>query len=190
VETAFVIDSEGNISDQIDLVIFDRHFSPFLFREDGACYIPAESVYAVFEIKQIANISNLLYAAKKAQSVRKLKRTSVSITHAGGKHLPVVPKEIVAGFLALTMKGKRTILPRAFIDRLKALPTDQRLSVVCVLQNGAVYFNSANGGPEDVQVFPADQALITFFLSLLSRLQALGSVPAMDIKAYEASLNP
>src|SRR5947207_11543532 len=40
-----------------------------------------------------------LYAAKKAESVRKLKRTSTHITHAGGRHDPVVPKDIIAGVL-------------------------------------------------------------------------------------------
>ena len=54
VAEAFVVDSKGNISDQLDLVIFDRQYSPFLFYVEGACYIPAESVYAVFEIKQTA----------------------------------------------------------------------------------------------------------------------------------------
>ena len=34
VEKAFIVDSEGNRSDQIDLVIFDRHFSPFLFNQE------------------------------------------------------------------------------------------------------------------------------------------------------------
>src|SRR5258705_8272827 len=42
VEKAFVVDSESNVSDQIDLVIFDRHFSPFLFHQEGAFYVPAE----------------------------------------------------------------------------------------------------------------------------------------------------
>jgi hypothetical protein len=188
VETAFVIDSDGTISEQIDLVIFDRHFSPFLFHGDGACYIPAESVYAVFEIKQEASNANLLYAAKKAQSVRKLKRTSVSITHAGGKHSPVAPKEIIAGFLALTSGGASTSLPRSFIDRLKSLSPLQKLNLVCVLERGAIDLTSGNKGKTKIQLCPADQALITFFLSLLSKLQTVGSVPAMDIKAYGASL--
>ena len=30
VDKAFVIDCKGNISEQIDIVIFDRHYSPFL----------------------------------------------------------------------------------------------------------------------------------------------------------------
>lgn len=65
VEKAFVIDYEGGVSDQIDIVIFDRHFSPFLLRQNGATYIPAESVYAVIEVKQELSPKNTRYAAQK-----------------------------------------------------------------------------------------------------------------------------
>lgn len=189
VESAFVIDSNGNISEQIDLVIFDRHFSPFLFHEDGAIYIPAESVYAVFEIKQEATIANLLYAAKKAESVRKLTRTSATITHAGGKFPAIAPKEIIAGFLALTTNGKEASISHAFTEKLKKLPPDQRINLACILERGAVSLNLPENAPVQIQVFPKEQALINFFLSLLFKLQALGSVPAMDIEAYWSSLN-
>lgn len=33
-------------------MIYDRRYSPFLFNQSGAVFIPAESVYAVFEVKQ------------------------------------------------------------------------------------------------------------------------------------------
>jgi hypothetical protein len=52
VARAFVVDSQGHQSQRIDLVIRDRHFPPLLFETGYACYIPAESVYAAFEIKQ------------------------------------------------------------------------------------------------------------------------------------------
>jgi hypothetical protein len=188
VESAFVIDSHGNISEQIDLVIFDRHFSPFLFHEEGAIYIPAESVYAVFEIKQEASNANLSYAAKKVKSVRKLTRTSATITHAGGKFSPIVPKEILAGFLALTNAGNQTSLQPSFIDNLGKLPQEERIDLVCVLERGAASLSFPENGSLEVQVFSSEQALINFFLSLLSKLQAIGSVPAMDIKAYWDSL--
>ena len=50
--TAHVVDSTGAFSDQIDVVVFDRQYSPFIFSFQGATIIPAESVYAVFEAKQ------------------------------------------------------------------------------------------------------------------------------------------
>ena len=50
--TAHVVDSNGTFSEQIDVVVFDRQYSPFIFQYEGQTIIPAESVYAAFEAKQ------------------------------------------------------------------------------------------------------------------------------------------
>lgn len=42
-DKAFVLDCEGHLSDQIDVVVYDRQYSPFLFNQDNAIFIPAES---------------------------------------------------------------------------------------------------------------------------------------------------
>ena len=83
VDKAFIIDCENNISDQIDVVIYDQQYSPFVFNQDSVIYIPAESVYAVFEVKKELNKEYIEYAEKKAGSVRSLHRTSAPIPHAG-----------------------------------------------------------------------------------------------------------
>lgn len=72
VDKAMVIDHEGNVSQQIDIVLYDVFFTPFIFNHDGFKYIPAEGVYAVFEVKQDIK-NNIEYAGKKIESVRKLK---------------------------------------------------------------------------------------------------------------------
>ena len=48
---AFIIDSLGRRSRQIDIAIFDQLYSPLLFPHASGVHVPAESVYAVFEIK-------------------------------------------------------------------------------------------------------------------------------------------
>lgn len=183
VKKAFIVDSEGNQSDQIDLVIFDQHFSPMLLHEEDAYYIPAESVYAVFEIKQEVSKKELAYAGKKAKSVRQLKRTSTHITHIGGRNAPVVPKGIIAGLLSLKTTHKSGFSAKCVAD-IKALPDDQRLNLICALEHGSVTVAKDATGKLVVDTFPPEQALIQFFLGLLSQLQAIGSVPAIDIKAY------
>jgi hypothetical protein len=187
VAEAFVVDSNGDISEQLDLVIFDRQYSPFLLYVDGACYIPAESVYAVFEIKQNATKKQLDYAAKKAASVRRLKRTSISVPHAGGRFAPVKPKEIIAGFLALT-GGTKFCSASGFSQFLKKISKTGRLHLACILQRGSFALNVGKNRKMTVKTFPSEQALIQFFLSLLTALQKVGTVPAMDIQAYAASL--
>lgn len=84
---AFVVDSEGHFSEQIDIVVYDRQYSPFIFTFNDQLFIPAESVYAVFEAKQELSADIIRYAQNKATSVRRLKRTSLPIPHAGGRRV-------------------------------------------------------------------------------------------------------
>src|SRR5438093_539300 len=70
--TAHVVDSKGMFSEQIDVVVFDRQYSPFIFHYEGEIIVPAESVYAAFEAKQSMNVSQVDYAQNKVASVRRL----------------------------------------------------------------------------------------------------------------------
>ena len=101
VSTGFVVDSHGNQSDQIDLIIRDAHFSPLFLEFGGLLYVPAESVYAAFEVKQTINRENVLYASDKVASVRRLHRTSASFAWARGnmeaRQLPPILGGLLAG---------------------------------------------------------------------------------------------
>jgi hypothetical protein len=104
-ERAHVVDSNGAFSQQIDVVVFDRHYSPLIFKYEGQIILPAESVYAVFEAKQSINATYVGYAQKKAESVRGLYRTSLPIPHAGGTFEPRPLTRILGGILTLKATG-------------------------------------------------------------------------------------
>lgn len=186
VDKAFVLDSKGIRSEQIDVVIYDRQYSPFLLREGSAIYIPSESVYAVFEVKQSLNKEAIEYAGCKAESVRKLKRTSVPIPHAGGKFRPKKPPEIIAGILTLGCCWKNQ-----FAGKLKSicpqLNSWQEINLGCSLQYGA--FEADYGEIFKVQTSKNEDSLIFFFMRLLHRLQAVGTIPAIDILEYSKVLD-
>lgn len=97
--SAHVVDSKGIFSDQIDVVLFDRQYSPFIFHYEGQTIVPAESVYAVFEAKQAVNAGMIDYAQKKVASVRRLHRTSLPIPHAGGIYPPRPLPYVIGGLL-------------------------------------------------------------------------------------------
>lgn len=177
VETGFVIDSAGGRSDQIDIIIFDRHFTPTLLDQQRHRYIPAEAVYAVFESKPHFDKNYLEYAGQKAASVRKLLRTSVPIAHAGGVFpaKPLFP--LVAGLVA-PRSSWADGLGATFQKNLPE-PTDEHLDCGCALDDGA--FDTFEGS---LYIHPSDGALIRFLFRLLSKLQSLGSVPAIDWTAY------
>jgi len=106
IEKAFVVSSNGTLSDQIDIVIFDRQYSHFVFNHDGLKYVPAESVYAVFELKQNIDKNNLDYTAKKIDSVRSLYRTSVAVPQITGRKKRKCPARIIGGLIALECAHK------------------------------------------------------------------------------------
>lgn len=190
VSRAFVIDSDGAMSDEIDLVIHDRQYSPLLFKHQGALYVPAESVYAVFEIRPVLDAENVEYAGEKAASVRQLKRTSVSFPHAEGRvRRPKRPPEILAGLLCL--RSKWAVPFEASLRKaLEAAPRKGRLDLLCALRNATVDVAYGAKGRATFQTSAADAALIFFFLRLLARLREMATAPAMDLEKYGRALSP
>ena len=49
--SVFVIDSKGNVSNEIDLVDFDEQYTPYIFRYGTLKFIPIEAVAVVIECK-------------------------------------------------------------------------------------------------------------------------------------------
>jgi hypothetical protein len=60
-----VISSTGHISNQVDLLIFDKLNSPKLMSIDDIQYFPIESVYGVIEVKSNIDSKDTLFDAFK-----------------------------------------------------------------------------------------------------------------------------
>jgi len=134
-ETAHVVDSKDVFSEQIDVVIFDRQYSPFIFDYEGQKIIPAESVYAVFEAKQTINSDLVDYAQKKVASVRRLHRTSLPIPHAGGTYPPKPLPYILGGLLTFESEWKPP-LGKSLSAALDGADKEGRLDLGCVAAHG------------------------------------------------------
>src|SRR5947208_1357205 len=98
---AFVVDADGCRSRQIDIAIYDNLYSPLIFPHDSGLHIAAESVYAVFEVKQGLTRQLIRDAGRKAASVRSLPRTSVPIISPGGPRAAIAPGQAPDRLLAL-----------------------------------------------------------------------------------------
>lgn len=184
VEKAIVIDSLGNVSDSIDVVVFDRQYTPTLLDNDKHRYVPAEAVYAVFECKPNIDKGYLEYAAGKVASVRKLKRTSVPIQHAGGTFSPKKHFDIVAGILAIDVAWSDGF-GESFRKVHKSLPAEGLID--CGFAATGASFD-VFAGAEAYSFGPSDNALAHFIFRLLWKLQALATVPAVDWMAYADQL--
>ena len=171
VDNGFVVDYEGSISDQIDIIIYDRHFTPFIFRGENIVYIPAEGVYAIFEVKPNFSKSNYNYAVDKLNSVKKLKRTSANFAHIlGVNSKPLF--NISGGILTKEMKSQ---------SNFDGIQIGSDLIFVLCLDCGIKIV-----GDKTIEKQEKEPILAFFLLKLIEKLRALGSVPALEVDKYLA----
>lgn len=181
-----VVDCRGGQSEQIDVIIHDAQYCPVFQKNQDTCFVPAESVYAVFEVKQDITRAHLLAAGKKAESVRKLHRTSAGIVDRGIEREARPLQQILAGILSLDTPWTPKF-GEPFKKALKPLVDNQRLDLGCAVAAG--YFEWVPDGASNNLVISDNQlALAKFFLRLVHRLQKVGTVPAIDWTEYSKSL--
>ncbi len=149
VDKAIVIDCEGTISQQMDIVIYDNWFTPFIFTQNGFHYIPAEGVYAVFEVKPDISgtsskgkksIHNIEYTGEKIESVRTLKRDAANFINGGQKFSPRPLTKILGGILTSTKSGDRSnniTLDKHFYQQTNLKGID----IGCVADYGSFYID-------------------------------------------------
>ncbi len=195
---AIVIDSNGDTSHQLDIVIYDNWFTPFIFNQNGFKYIPAEGVYAAFEVKPNLSKEHIEYAGAKVESVRKLKRTSTKMINSGRVFPPRDLTKIIGGILCSTsdIKGEKTIS-----NHLSDLKEFKSLDMLCVADFGSImveYKGTIENGHElpydkyydkrelnGIVISKPEHSLVSFFLQLSHLLQQrIGTIPAIDFQAY------
>lgn len=177
-EKAHVVDSRGNFSHQIDVIIFDRQYSPFILNFEGQYIIPAESVYAVFEAKQSINAEHVKYAQTKVSSVRELHRTSLPIPHVGGTFDPKPLIPILGGILTFESDWSPP-LGESLVTALESDKESFRLNIGCVAAHGNFQYYDDN-----YKIEKNGKPATSFLFDLISMLQVAGTVPMIDIQAY------
>ena len=74
VSNGFVVDSQGSVSRQMDIILYDSPNTPRIFTSDGAQIFPVESTYACGEIKTDMNSTQLADTFEKCLSYKRLIR--------------------------------------------------------------------------------------------------------------------
>ena len=72
--SVFIIDSSGNVSNEVDLAIFDEQYTPYIFRYGTLKFIPIEAVAVVIECK-----SKTIEIDKWSESINSLETSFNSI---------------------------------------------------------------------------------------------------------------
>ena len=186
VSPVFVIDHVGHISDQIDLAVYDQQYAPLFFTSPaGVRIIPAESVYAVFEVKQEINKSLADYSGDKIASVRRLARAPADIYSIAGRTPAPDPssKPILGGILAAHWDWSDRDSPAARAA-ITGLVGAQHVDLGLALDTLA--FDHALDGT--LEYSPPGTQLIYFAIHLFRRLQPLATAFSPDLDVYERSL--
>jgi hypothetical protein len=211
VDKAIVIDHTGDTSHQMDIVIYDNWFTPFIFSQNGFHYIPAEGVYAVFEVKpDISGYSdgetNIEYSGKKIESVRRLLRTSTNMINSGRVFDPRPLTKIVGGILTSTKSGDRTN-DNTLTKHIQSLTNLQTIDAGCIADYGSFFVNYSpkeeikelgqdkylefysNRKFNDIHFSKPENSLVAFFMQLTRYLQqAIGTIPAIDLNLYAKNI--
>jgi hypothetical protein len=128
-----VVDSLGNTSRQCDLIIYDRTTSPIFFTGETYQILPAESVYAVIEVKSVLNDAELKLAIENIQSVKSLQRENGKI---GG---------ILFAYKSAIRKNTMDKLSEKIRLANSSLKPDKYIDLLCVLEKGIICLCNEDG---------------------------------------------
>jgi hypothetical protein len=176
VDKGFVFDSNGKLSDQIDIIIYDSLYTPLIFEtEDGEKYITVESVYMIFEAKQAINKENLNYTHNKIKSVQNLHRSSRGMIVAGKSVQARELTPILGGILASTSISKQSVE--------KHLMLYDTINLGCAIHNFSFLVNKETREME-INSLDDNEVILSFFFIILDELFKLGTCGAIDIRKY------
>ncbi len=191
VVTGHVIDSNGGQSGQIDVIVHDAFYSPLIFSVGPHSFVPAESVYAVFEVKPELTKATLEAAEQKAESVRALTRTSAPIPNQFDKNIRKdMARFHILGGLLTTSTGWAD--PAASLNtHVRRQTAGRAIDLGCAIDRLAFAIGRRHDDRAHVEAidFSAVGRTLAFFaVRLLHMLQQQGTVGAISYPAYYATV--
>lgn len=196
-ESGQVVSSDGQTSQQMDVVIFDRFRCPLLLREDEVHVFPIESVYAVIEVKSRLDSSTLRDSQDKIRSIKRLPKEAFFPARGAfhyevrmfGKEYSYCPTlGFVFGFDSIDVRKLTDNL--ATLIRRETIGMDERIDMICVLNRGVIANMNTAGevsyAPEpgsSLVGIPTDKSLLFFYLLMMSVLAQVW-MPPVRLLAY------
>jgi hypothetical protein len=158
ISSGFLIDCDGNVSKQLDIIIHDAAKTPILFESAEVRVIPVECAYAVIEVKTDLTLAALDLCIKNMRSVKSMIKKAfydegviVRPTMAYGKKYkdwPLMYFVFAFDSSPLTSIAKRLITSNASSD------IDKRIDCIYTLQHGLL----ANKGEDGISALPSPKS--------------------------------
>ena len=197
-----IVSARGEVSHQVDIVIYDAHHAPLLEESEASMVFAAESVYAAIEVKPTLQQSTIDEVAQNIASVKALDR-SATVEQHGGHRVYGGPRQNPAIFGAVfAFDGGRvaqTLVPRLHHNHTH-VPREQWVDCICILDKAVIYhfgpgpregeFRPAFIGPDTVLGYwdAGKDALLLFYLMLMHQLNARDLFPP-DLHRYATALD-
>lgn len=138
VDEGLVFDTTRALSQQCDIVIYDRERTPILSTEQAMKIWPFESVYAVAQVKSRLTKTALEEAVDNIRSFKKLSRKANTLAGARGFYTVTEPRNQPIGML-IAHDFDDGFLPEQVEPILKSVEKEHQIDAYCVL-SGRVGF--------------------------------------------------
>jgi hypothetical protein len=184
VSTGFIIDSNGNQSKQMDVIISDAAKTPIFYEDSLIRILPVECVYAVIEVKSMLDSNSLKTGLENMLSVRKLEKKAFTkpppydnfSVSAYGTIWPIRPSHyFLFAFDSIDLTGLAATMKQKY--DAENLGISSRIDSTCVLHKGVICNQFPSGVldalPEPNSVIAnvyTDRALLFFYLLISSHL--------------------
>ncbi len=201
ISSGILVDAQGNVSRQLDVIISDAAKTPVFYRSGENRVIPVECAYAVIEVKSKLNAKELEGSLKNMLSVRKLRKTAYYretgdiIVHSVslyGKEWDIWPTSFfVFAFDSTDLANLGDRLE--IMHQQHSLPEWSRVDCVCVLDKGVILNRIPQGDDFSVSALPEPSSSLAFlethrplllFYTLISHFLNQANMPNFRFKDY------
>lgn len=196
--TGIIVDSLGNQSRQLDVIITDKNKTPIFYQsEDNVRVIPVEPVLAVIEVKAFLDWDEVEKSLENMKSVKKLQKLSYvkqkGLVKLGvkmhGKFNEIWPVNYYI-FAYDSIKLPHITFPLADLYTAEKTPLQERIDTICVLDKGLVTNQLADKSLSITSEPPAKlvsavtkRSLLLFYTLLTSNLFH-ADLPKIDLNEY------
>jgi hypothetical protein len=170
ISTGFIIDSNDNVSKQMDVIISDATKTPIFFQNTSVRVLPVECVYAVIEVKSMLNSDELQKVFDNMKSARRLEKKAYSrippyddfSVKLYDKSWPIWPiNYFLFAIDSIDLNNIASAMQKKYVE--ENLPVHSRIDCTCVLNKGVI----CNRYP-DGQI--TARALLLFYALMSSNL--------------------
>lgn len=203
ISTGELVDANGNVSGQLDVIIYDSAKTPILYRNANTQVIPVECAYAVIEVKAKLDKRELYKTFENMKTVRGLEKTafikpsghSILKDNLYGKEWDIWPiNYYIFAYNSIKLKTLANYINQK--HQTEMLPEYSRIDTICVLDKGIICNKNAEGkidalpepGSELYTCETETQSLIVFY-TLISHYLNQTRLPNFRFTDYLGKIN-